>query len=98
MIALSSILRRASHAFALLILLLTAGVASAQPTNIAASLAYEQSAQPGEAVTLAIHMRPGQGWHGYWLNPGDAGLGMTLDWALPQGWSAGNPQYPVPQT
>ena len=98
MIALSSILKSVRHAVALLVLLLAAGAASAQPTNISASLAYEQSPQPGGTVTLAIHMKPGPGWHGYWQNPGDAGLGMTLDWKLPQGWSAGAPQYPVPQT
>jgi len=98
MIALSSILKTARHAFAVLVLLLAAGTAQAQPTNIVASLAYEHSAVPGETVTLAIHMRPGPGWHGYWLDPGDAGLGMSLDWTLPPGWSAGEPQYPVPET
>ena len=82
----------------LLAALLAAGAAQAQSTNITASLAAEHSAMPGETVTLAIDMRPAQGWHGYWINPGDAGLGMTLDWTLPQGFKAGEAQYPVPQT
>lgn len=43
-------------------------------------------------------MRPEPGWHGYWLNPGDAGLGMTLTGTLPRGYSAGELQYPVPDT
>ncbi|MEW6627116.1 MAG: protein-disulfide reductase DsbD domain-containing protein, partial [Pseudomonadota bacterium] len=43
-------------------------------------------------------MTPQQGWHGYWENPGDAGLGMTVDWTLPKGVSVGALRYPVPET
>ena len=67
-------------------------------THITPSLIAEQPAQPGETLMLAIRMEPASGWHGYWLNPGDAGLGMQLDWSLPAGWKAGEPQYPVPTT
>jgi DsbC/DsbD-like thiol-disulfide interchange protein/cytochrome c biogenesis protein CcdA len=41
-------------------------------------------------------MHPGPGWHGYWLNPGDAGYPMDLQWHLPKGFSAGPLRYPVP--
>ena len=41
-------------------------------------------------------MRPAAGWHGYWLNPGDAGLPMDVKWQLPRGFSAGPLRYPVP--
>jgi DsbC/DsbD-like thiol-disulfide interchange protein/cytochrome c biogenesis protein CcdA len=41
-----------------------------------------------------MHTKPG--WHGYWLNPGDAGLPMQVKWKLPKGWSVGDLQYPVP--
>lgn len=78
--------------------LLLAAPALAAPTNIAAELLVESPGAPGKTVTLAIHMRPGPGWHGYWLNPGDAGLGMELDWTLPKGAKAGDPQYPAPET
>lgn len=67
-------------------------------TNIATDLVAEGPAMPGETITLAIRMRPDPGWHGYWSNPGDAGLGMSLDWTLPEGASAGEPDYPVPDT
>lgn len=53
---------------------------------------------PGETVDVAIAFTPKEGWHGYWSNPGDAGLGMQLDWNLPPGWTAGEPRYPVPET
>ena len=80
-----------------LALLLLPVPAQAGPTHIAAELLAESRAAPGGTITLAIHMRPERGWHGYWLNPGDAGLGMTLKWALPEGAKAGEPRYPVPQ-
>ena len=41
-------------------------------------------------------MRTKPGWHGYWRNPGDAGLPMSVEWTLPPGWSVGPMRYPVP--
>ncbi|HKX91757.1 MAG TPA: protein-disulfide reductase DsbD domain-containing protein, partial [Sphingomicrobium sp.] len=64
-------------------LLLTPVAASAAPTHIRAELLAEGPARPGETATLALHFKPDPGWHGYWLNPGDAGFGMTLEWTLP---------------
>lgn len=51
---------------------------------------------PGSEVTLAFVATPDPGWHGYWKNPGDAGLDTRLDWKLPQGVTAGELRYPVP--
>ncbi|MYL97544.1 thiol:disulfide interchange protein [Novosphingobium sp. FGD1] len=78
------------------VFLATAVPALAAPTHIAAELVAGPSS-PTEA-TLAIRMTPEPSWHGYWANPGDAGLGMQLDWELPQGASVGEPRYPVPRT
>lgn len=70
-----------------------------QRTNhIAAELAVSGPATPGGTVELAILMTPEPTWHGYWSNPGDAGYGMELNWSLPPGWQAGEPDYPVPET
>lgn len=80
-------------------MLVAAGPLAAQPVrqnNIAADLVAESAPVPGQTVTVALHFRPNEGWHGYWSNPGDAGLGMRLNWRLPPGWQAGEPQYPVP--
>jgi len=97
MMALSSFLMSLWRAIAALCVLFAAGISPAQANNIAASLVVEGPVMPGETVTIAIHMEPAPGWHGYWLNPGDAGLGMSLDWTLPPGFVAGAPQYPVPE-
>ncbi|MFM2300850.1 MAG: hypothetical protein RLZZ84_586 [Pseudomonadota bacterium] len=81
--------------FAILLLALPAHAA---PPHIQAELIAEAAGLPGQTVTLAIRMTPAAGWHGYWQNPGDAGLGMTLDWDLPDAAKAGALEYPVPDT
>jgi thiol:disulfide interchange protein len=100
-------LSRPVHALIRLILwalVLTAVPAHAEslapggPTHIHPSLIAERGGAPGETVTLALLMRPDKDWHGYWSNPGDAGLAPTLDWTLPKGASPGAMQFPVPQT
>ena len=52
--------------------------AVAQARGIEPELVAEGPAPPGGEVELAIHMRTDPGWHGYWLNPGDAGLPMDV--------------------
>ena len=66
--------------------------------HIKASLVAESSTPaPGGAVAIAILMQPEPGWHGYWQNPGDAGLSARLDWHLPSGTTVSAPRYPVPE-
>ena len=36
-------------------------------------------------------------WHTYWLNPGDAGLPLTVRWAVPAGVTIGALQFPTPR-
>jgi DsbC/DsbD-like thiol-disulfide interchange protein/cytochrome c biogenesis protein CcdA len=89
----------------LLTLFVAAGMAHAQvPTPAAsqyvrASLEAEtQSPAPGDIVTVAIVMDPKPGWHDYWVNPGDAGTPLELEWQLPAGINAGPVRVPVPET
>ena len=84
-----------------LILLLFAAPALAQlpppHTNaIQPELVAETRAVAGKPLDLAIVMHTRAGWHGYWQNPGDAGLPMRAEWALPAGASVGPLRYPVP--
>ncbi len=78
----------------LVALLLAPAIANAR--GIDPQLVAEGPVSPGGEVDLAIVMHTKPGWHGYWLNPGDAGLPMTVDWDLPKGWSVGKLRYPVP--
>jgi DsbC/DsbD-like thiol-disulfide interchange protein/cytochrome c biogenesis protein CcdA len=83
--------RRLLFFFALLVL-----PALAHGRGIEPELVAEGPAPAGGEVELAIHMRTNRGWHGYWLNPGDAGLPMEVKWQLPKGFAAGPLRYPVP--
>jgi DsbC/DsbD-like thiol-disulfide interchange protein/cytochrome c biogenesis protein CcdA len=87
-----------SRLLILFALLFAALPAAAQPRQnaIQPQLVAEGPAVPGSEVELAIVMRTRPGWHGYWLNPGDAGLPMEVKWQLPVGFSVGELRYPVP--
>lgn len=80
----------------LILVLLLLAPALAQARGIEPELVAEGPAPRGGEVELAIHMRPEPGWHGYWQNPGDAGLPMDVQWRLPKGYTAGPLRYPVP--
>lgn len=51
---------------------------------------------PGETLWFALRQELRPGWHVFWINPGDAGLPLRLDWTLPEGYSPGEPVHPVP--
>jgi thiol:disulfide interchange protein len=92
---------RLFHCIALMLAALMAVPAHAQtgaPNHIRVKV-VAQSAAPraGGAVTLGIVFTPDPGWHGYWQNPGDAGIGATFDWRLPAGLTVGPLLYPVPE-
>lgn len=81
-------------AFALLAL----SPARAQSTHIQPKLVAESAAPaPGGATTLALTMTPDKGWHGYWINGGDAGFGLSVEWNLPEGVTVAPFRYPVPE-
>ncbi len=67
-----------------------------QARGIEPQMVAEGPVSPGGEVELAIQMKTQPGWHGYWLNPGDAGLPMDVKWQLPPGYSVGPLRYPVP--
>ncbi|MFN3389464.1 MAG: protein-disulfide reductase DsbD domain-containing protein, partial [Allosphingosinicella sp.] len=89
--------------FTLLLALLAAPAARAQllgpgeKAMAVALVAEDATPAAGQTVTLALAMRPKPGWHGYWKNPGDAGIPNRMAWRLPAGVRAGELQYPVPE-
>ena len=88
LITLAALCGSAPHAFA-----------QSPATHITAQLVAERSsAAAGQTIQLGVSMKPAKGWHGYWLNGGDAGFAMQFKWALPSAAKVGEPRYPVPQT
>lgn len=80
------------------LLLIAAGATAANAAHIKAKLEAE-TLRPaaGSRITLALSMVPERDWHGYWLNPGDAGAPADIAWTLPNGATVGPMRYPVPQ-
>ena len=51
---------------------------------------------PGKPFTAGVLLRMVPNWHTYWKFPGDAGLPTEITWKLPDGWKAGEIQWPIP--
>ncbi len=95
-------------------LLLAAGVAFAAPPQLPAPpgtfqpkpadlvgaklLADVSAVAGGKPFRLGVLLEMAEEWHVYWRNPGDAGLATEIDWTLPEGFTAGPLQWPIPKT
>jgi thiol:disulfide interchange protein len=67
-------------------------------TLVEASLVADTTAIiPGQPFRVGLLLRMAAGWHTYWENPGDSGLPTTFDLELPEGFTAGPLQWPLPQ-
>lgn len=75
---------------------LALGLAGALQAQVTARLlALESSIQPGKPVEVVLELNHRRGWHTYWEFAG-TGYPTTLQWTLPEGWSAGEFRWPVP--
>jgi DsbC/DsbD-like thiol-disulfide interchange protein len=65
--------------------------------GLAVELVSEVSAmRPGEPFYAGIFIHHEGGSHTYWKNPGLAGVATRLEWSLPEGWTAGEIEWPAP--
>lgn len=65
--------------------------------HASAELLLESAAcQPGDTLLAGVRLALDQGWHTYWVNPGEAGMGTRLEWKLPAGWSVASEGLPFP--
>ncbi|MDZ4789028.1 MAG: protein-disulfide reductase DsbD family protein [Blastochloris sp.] len=80
-----------------LILILFSSAASALELKTKPSLLSEQEViAPGQTFTVALRFQIADHWHTYWRNAGDAGLATQIIWNLPEGFKAGEIQWPTP--
>lgn len=52
---------------------------------------------PGDSLIASLTLSHRDGWHSYWKNPGESGLATTINWTLPDGFTAGEIQWPFPE-
>lgn len=59
-------------------------------------IAESLSPAPGRTILVGLRMTPRPGWHGYWSNPGDAGLVTSVRWTDAEGTKFGKLMHPPP--
>ncbi len=83
------------------LLLFSAGQSNAEPVRVghvqAELISSVETIKPGESFYLGLRLTMDEYWHVYWRNPGDAGVPPTIEWTLPDGFVAGDIQWPVPE-
>jgi DsbC/DsbD-like thiol-disulfide interchange protein len=66
--------------------------------HVKVELISEQDAiVPHRKIWVGIRFELQDGWHIYWVNPGDSGEPPRIDWELPEGFQAGAIQWPYPE-
>src|SRR3546814_13898173 len=60
-------------------------------------VAESETPRAGREIAVALVMTPDPGWHGYWLNTGDAGMPARSSWSLPAKASVPPHAYQVPE-
>lgn len=56
-----------------------------------------ESIQPGRPFHVGLLLHHGPGYHSYWKYPGIVGVPTSIDWTLPDGFSAGEIEWPEPE-
>jgi thiol:disulfide interchange protein len=86
-----------SLAAALLVGLPDGACAGASPLVRVDLVSEHAGIAPGAAVWIGIRQRIAEGWHTYWTNPGDSGEPLSIEWALPPGFTADAILWPHPE-
>ena len=73
-------------------------IAAAQAEGHAsATWLVEKGGKTDGVIRTAIRVKVDEGWHTYWVNPGQVGMPFSLDADLPEGWEAGEIHHPAPK-
>lgn len=74
-----------------------AGAAPVRDKYVEADLISEDSSiQPGRPFWVGVRLKMDPRWHTYWKNCGDACQPTSIKWTLPDGFTAGDIQWPYP--
>jgi len=68
------------------------------PKAVPSLVADTEAIAPGKPFTLGIRFVLADRWHLYWRFPGDSGAAPQVEWELPEGFTAGPIQWPLPHS
>jgi len=89
-------MRRSAIIVLLLGFIAAVGIAAENPLSI--ELVSESTGiQPGKPFYVGLHLRHPGGYHTYWKFPGVVGMPTRIKWNLPEGWKAGEIEWPEPE-
>ena len=67
----------------------------ASPCTASIAASHSQ-VRPGETLDAVVTLKPDEGWHVYWINPGDSGMAPSVKFKLPAGVKVSEAAFPVP--
>jgi thiol:disulfide interchange protein DsbD len=71
-------------------------LAPAAPATKGVLVSEVKTIAPGATFTIALKLDHPEGWHSYYQNSGGLEESPAIKWTLPEGFSAGPIQWPVP--
>ena len=80
-----------------LLTLVSPALAADQDLCAAQILADVSTITPGKPFTVGVKLKLAPGYHVYWINPGDTGIPTKITFTLPDGFTAGEVQFPIPR-
>lgn len=84
--------------FALVFFALSSFSHAENPTGLSiAFISENQVIVEGTPFTVGFHIQHEERYHTYWQNPGIVGMPTSLDWTLPEGFTASEIQWPYPE-
>ncbi|HJM62115.1 MAG: hypothetical protein CMN05_11745 [Roseibacillus sp.] len=79
----------------------TVAICTAAPTSFVGVrpdlISEAKTIVPGQTFTVALSLKHAKTYHTYWVNPGTVGFATSLQWELPEGFTAGEIQWQVPE-
>jgi len=65
-------------------------------TSKATLVSEEKTIAPGKSFSVALQLVHPEEWHSYYQNSGGVEMPPAIQWKLPEGFTAGPIQWPVP--
>ncbi|MEO5915666.1 MAG: protein-disulfide reductase DsbD domain-containing protein [Luteolibacter sp.] len=73
------------------------GLGGGKISSAASMVSEVSSIAPGQTFSVALELKQPAEWHSYYQNSGGVELPPAITWTLPDGFSAGSIQWPVPE-